>query len=158
MKQHLIRAFARTVVAVRHNRKVHSGSPPLYNLLALGAVIVGVAQTMTDEAPGSFTALTPDWADDVFMAVTALSGLLILAGLYATAENRYHATRLALSLHIERFGLSFLMTIIALNIAAAWIYNHGFPMTLGSVWQVMFWLWSWTRLWDIRKALKGLTR
>lgn len=130
----------------------------MYRMLAAGAVGVGIAPLFTDDQPDSFTALTPDWLDICFDAMTVLSGMLILVGLYMTSENRYHATRLALSLHIERFGLSILMSVIAMNLTANTMYYGMFPATIASVWQAVFWIWSWTRLWDIRQALKGLSR
>ena len=127
-------------------------------MIAVGVFIVGLAQLITDDQPDTFTALTPDWFDDIFDSFTALSGLLILVGLYFINENRYHATRLALAMHVERVGLSFLMTIVAMSVTAATMYHHALPMTLGTMGQIVFWLWGWTRLHEIRRALKGLTR
>lgn len=141
-----------------HTRTVKSGSPPLYRLLVIGVIISGIAQAFAQEAPESITAQTPPWFDYAFMGLTLMSGLLILVGLYLVDENKYHAQRLADSLSIERLGLAFLMTVIAVNIVAVVIYYGRPPTGMGSWWQIMFWLWGWGHLSEIRKALGELTK
>lgn len=144
--------------ALLHTRVVQSGSPPLYRLLVIGVIISAVFQGFAQEAPESITAQTPGWFDWAFIGFTGVSGVLILAGLYLIDENRFHARRLADSLMMERLGLAFLMTVIAVNIVAVVFYYGRPPTGMGSIWQCMFWLWGWTRLRDIRKALRGLTQ
>ena len=112
---------------------------------------------MTGEPSESITAYTAPWFDYTFIAMTLAAGVLILVGLYMTDENRYHAQRLADRLSIERVGLAWLMGCIAVNIVAIVFYYGRLPTGTGSWWQVMFWLWGWTRLVDIRKALRSLT-
>lgn len=153
-----MRALKGLCRALRHTRIVQSGSPPLYRILALTVVFSAISQMFAQEAPESVNALTSDWFDWAFIGFTALGGVLVLVGLYLTDENRFHATRLADSLNTERFGLSLLMTVIAVNIVAVWIFYGRPPTGMGSWFQIGFWVWSWTRLWDIRKALKELTR
>ena len=120
-------------------------------------IMSAIAQSFTQEAVESVAALTPSWFDWAFIGLTALGGILVLTGLYLTDESKYHATRLADSLNIERFGLSLMMTVIAVNIVAVWFFYGRPPAGTGSWFQIGFWCWSWTRLWDIRKALRGLT-
>lgn len=151
-------AWTRVCRYLRHTRVVQSGSPPLYRLLALATVASAVAQSFAQAAPESVAALTPGWFDWAFTSLTGVGGALVLVGLYMTDENRFHATKLADSLNIERFGLSLMMTVIAVNIVAVWFFYGRPPASTGSWLQIGFWFWSWTRLWDIRKALKELTR
>lgn len=143
---------------LRHTRYVASGSPPLYRLVALGTVLSGIAQALDREATLSVAALTPDRFDWLFIGLTLAGGALILVGLYMASENRMHATRLALSLQVERTGLAFTMTVAAVNIVALVFYYGEPPTGTGSWLLIVLWFWGWTRLWDIHKALKGLTR
>lgn len=149
--------WGRVCRVLRHTRWVPSGSPPLYRLLVVSTILSAIAQSFAKEAVESVAALTPTWFDWAFIGLTALGGVLVLVGLYLTDENKYHATRLADSLNIERFGLSLMMTVIAVNIVAVWFFYGRPPTGTGSWFQIGFWVWSWTRLWDIRKALRGLT-
>lgn len=144
--------------SLRHTRIVPSGSPPLYRLLLVGTVLSGVAQAFDREATLSVAALTPWWVDWLFIGFTLLSGLCALAGLYLIDEHKFHATKLAASLQLERFGLSTLMTVVAVNQAAVVFYYDQLPTSGGSWFQIMFWCWAWTRLWEIHKALRELTR
>lgn len=146
------------VRALGHTRVVESGSPPLYRLLVVGVVISGIAQAFAQEAPESITAQTPPWFDYAFIGFTLMSGILILVGLYLVDENRYHARKLADSLSIERLGLAFLMTVIAVNVVAVVFYYGRPPTSMASWWQIMFWLWGWGHLGEIRKTLGELTR
>ena len=143
---------------LRHTRYVASGSPPLYRLVALGTLLSGIAQGFDREATLSVAALTPDWFDWLFIGMTIVGGAMTLIGLYMTSENRAHATKLALSLQIERCGLVFMMTVAAVNLGAMTFYYGQPPTGMGSWLMIVLWFWAWTRLWDIRKALKGLTR
>ena len=143
---------------LRHTRYVASGSPPLYRLVALGTLLSGIAQAFDREATLSVATLTPDWFDWLFIGTTIAGGALILVGLYMTSENRRHATRLALSLQIERTGLVFSMTVATVNLGAVYVYYHQLPTGMGSWLMIVLWLWGWTRLWDIHKALRGLTQ
>lgn len=144
--------------ALLHTRVVQSGSPPLYRMMIIGVIASGISQAFAAEAPESITAQTPPWFDYAFIGFTLLSGILVLAGLYLIDENRYHASKLADSLSIERLGLSFLMTVIAVNIVAVMFYYGRPPTGMGSWWQIAFWLWGWGRLGEIRKTLGELTR
>lgn len=152
------RLFGGVLRGMRHTRYVASGSPPLYRLVALGTLLSGIARAFDREATLSVAALTPSWFDWLFVGTTIAGGAMTLIGLYMTSENRYHATRLALSLQVERAGLSFMMTVAAVNIAALMFYYGEPPTGMGSWLLIVLWFWAWTRLWDIRKALKGLTR
>lgn len=152
------RAFGGVLRGLRHTRYVASGSPPLYRLVALGTLLSGIAQAFDREATLSVAALTPDWFDWVFVGTTLAGGAMILTGLYMTSENRRHATKLALSLQVERTGLVFLMTVAAVNIGALVFYYGEWPTGMGSWLLIVLWCWGWTRLWDIHKALRGLTR
>lgn len=152
------RPVRRLLRALTHTRIVKSGSPPLYRLMLVGVVMSAIVQAYDGSSTDSVAVLTPDWFDWLFIGLTALGGLLGLIGLYMIDENRYHASRLAASLNVERVGLAWTMTVIVINIVAVVAYYDRPPTSMGSWFQIIFWAWGWTRLWEIRKALRELTK
>ncbi|AER47666.1 hypothetical protein [Mycolicibacterium goodii] len=139
-----------------HTRIVQSGSPPLYRMLLVGNVISAILMIVDGQIPESVANNAPGWFDAAFIGGQLFAGILALTALYMEDGSTRHATRLHRSLSLEWAGLMFMQTINGVYFVAVTFNNSG-PPTSGATWYViMFWLWVWVRMRDIRRALKEL--
>ena len=144
--------------ALKHTRLVASGSPPLYRLMVVGAVISGIIQAANGQASIAVADNSFPWFDYAFITIQLLAAVGVLLSLYMIDGTRYDAAKLHRSLNIEFISLILLQTAIAVNVTAAGFFNDGIPPAQGTWFTIMFFLWALTRLWEIRRAIGDLTR
>ncbi len=126
--------------------------------MLVGAFISAVIQLSTGKTTISLEAAAPPQFIFVFVLIQLAASTLCLASLYMIDGNKYHATRLHRSLTVELIGLIFLQTAIAINVTASGFFNSGLPPSPGTWFTIMFWLWSWTRVGEIRRATRELVK
>jgi hypothetical protein len=129
---------------------------PLYRVLIIGAVFSGLMQVKYGPPVSISGTQTPGYFDTAFVVLQILAGLLNLIGLYLVEGNTTHARKLQASLTLELIGLIGMQTVISMNIVAVALYYDEPPSAMGTWFQVMFWLWAWTRMYAIIQAQRQL--
>lgn len=145
---------------------MQSGSPPLYRILLVAAVLSGITQSIDQQASVGIAENSANWFSYTMIGVLLFGGLASLAGLYMADENKHHASRLNLSLTVELLGVIALQTATIVNMAGVIASrlaepDSGFwswaPPSPSSWYSLAFSLWMWFRLKDILLGIRALT-
>lgn len=134
-----------------------SGSPPLYRMILTGCLVSGFLQIIYG-VPSSIGENSPEWFDICIVLAQIISAGTVRLSLHMEDGSSLCPARLHRSLSVEAVGLIFLQTVLAVTFVAVIIQNGG-PFKATVTWIAFeFWLWVWTRLFGIRKAMRELER